>query len=84
VLATLALARVVTQDLVISQNKNFGRNPSWSYVKLVITRGPTVLLFFSNQNEGKRGDTSTFLGALNCVPPPVLVDTKFYQSLKLF
>jgi hypothetical protein len=43
-----------------------------------------ILLFFSNQNEGKREDTSTFLGALNCVPPPELVDTKFYQSSKLF
>jgi hypothetical protein len=39
----LALARVVTRDLVVSQNKNFGRNPSWSYVKPVVTRGSTVL-----------------------------------------
>jgi hypothetical protein len=37
------LARVVTRDLVVSQNKNFGRNPSWSYVKPVVTRGSTVL-----------------------------------------
>jgi hypothetical protein len=42
VLATLALARVVSRDLVVSQNKNFGRNPSWSYVKPVVTRGSTV------------------------------------------
>jgi hypothetical protein len=39
VLATLAPARVVTRDLVVSQNKNFGRNPSWSYVKPVVTCG---------------------------------------------
>jgi hypothetical protein len=43
VLAKLALARVVTRDLVVSQNKNFDRNPSWSYVKPVVTRGSTVL-----------------------------------------
>jgi hypothetical protein len=42
VLAMLALARVVTQELVVSQNKNFGRNPSWLYVKLVVTSGSTV------------------------------------------
>jgi hypothetical protein len=35
--------RVVTKDLVESQNKYFGRNPSCSYVKPVVTRGPTVL-----------------------------------------
>jgi hypothetical protein len=43
VLATLALARVVTRNLVVSQNKNFGRNPSWSYVQPVVNRGSTVL-----------------------------------------
>jgi hypothetical protein len=43
VLSTLALARVLTRDLVVSQNKNFGPNPSWLYVKPVVTRGSTVL-----------------------------------------
>jgi hypothetical protein len=43
VLATLALALVVTQDLVVSQINNVGRNQSWSYVKPVVTRGSTVL-----------------------------------------
>jgi hypothetical protein len=44
VLATLALAlaRFVTRDLIVSQNKNFGRNPSWLYVKPVVTRGSTA------------------------------------------
>jgi hypothetical protein len=46
VLATLALARVV------SQNKNFGRNPSWSYVKPVVTRGSTVYNLGTNGNVG--------------------------------
>jgi phosphoribosylpyrophosphate synthetase len=50
VLATLALARVVTRDLVASQNKNFGRNPSWSYVKPVVTRGSTVCTAVSLYN----------------------------------
>jgi hypothetical protein len=45
-LASLALARVVTRDLVVSQNKNFGRNPSWSDVKPVVTRGFTVFVAF--------------------------------------
>jgi hypothetical protein len=42
VLAKLALARVVTRDMAVSQNKNFGRNPSLSCVKPVVTRGSTV------------------------------------------
>jgi hypothetical protein len=44
-LPQLALAPVVTRDLVVSQNKNFGHNPSWSYVNLVVTRGPTVYIY---------------------------------------
>jgi hypothetical protein len=47
VLATLALARVVIRDYVVSQNKNLGRNPSWSYVKPVVTRGSTVVDFIN-------------------------------------
>jgi hypothetical protein len=37
--------RVITQYLVVSQNKNFGHNPSCSYVKPVVTRGSTVLYY---------------------------------------
>jgi hypothetical protein len=34
--------RIVKKDLVVSQNYNFGRNPSCSYVKPVVTRGSTL------------------------------------------
>jgi hypothetical protein len=44
VLATLVLGRFVTRDLVVSKNKIFCRNPSWSYVKPVVTRGSAVLI----------------------------------------
>jgi hypothetical protein len=37
------LVLVVTRDMIVSQNKNFGRNPNWSYVKPVVYRGPTVV-----------------------------------------
>jgi hypothetical protein len=38
--------RVITQDLVVSQNQNFVHNPSCSYVKPVLTRrGSTVYEF---------------------------------------
>jgi hypothetical protein len=35
--------QVVTQDLAVSQNKNFGRNSSCSYVKPVVACGSTVV-----------------------------------------
>jgi hypothetical protein len=54
VLATLALARVVPRDLVVSQNKNFGRNPSWSYVKPVVTRGSTVCCYHMEIRYAKK------------------------------
>jgi hypothetical protein len=69
VLATLALARVVTRDLVVSQNKNCGRNPSWSYVKPVVTRGSTVVPCgqrHTDREERKDGRTDSCDEANSC------------------
>lgn len=39
-----------------------------------------ILLFFSNQNEGKKWHTSIFLGVLNCLSTRGFIDTKFWQT----
>jgi hypothetical protein len=48
--------RVVTQDLVVSQNLNFGRNPSCSYVKPVAL-GPLYILFDPEIKTEQNGES---------------------------